>query len=168
MGEVKAGQLVDIQFIFNDGEDLSGTIYCYPMEYVEEQFQSFYHVLSNQGMRITEYSDTRIEGTISPQKDGVFMTSIPYDEGWTLYANGEKVETCVVLKGFLGAKLKKGDYTIKLVYHCPGLLKGFITTLFGILFFCMICKVERLQRQQRERKKQERKMLREDNANGEE
>lgn len=168
VGEVKAGQLVDIQFIFNDGEDLSGTIYCYPMEYVEEQFQSFYHVLSNQGMRVTEYSDTRIEGTISPQKDGVFMTSIPYDEGWTLYANGEKVETCVVLKGFLGAKLKKGDYTIKLVYHCPGLLKGFITTLFGILFFCMICKVERLQRQQRERKKQERKMLREDNANGEE
>lgn len=168
VGEVKAGQLVDIQFIFNDGEDLSGTIYCYPMEYVEEQFQAFYQILSNQGMRVTEYSDTKIEGTISPQKDGVFMTSIPYDEGWTLYANGEKVETCVVLEGFLGARLKKGDYTIKLVYHCPGLLKGFITTLFGILFFCMLCKVERLQRQQRERKKQERKMLREDNANGEE
>lgn len=168
VGEVRAGQLVDIQFIFNDGEELSGSIYCYPMEYVKEQFLLFYHILANQGMEITKYRETKIEGTISSQKDGVFMTSIPYDEGWTIYANGEKVDTCVVLEGFLGAKLKKGDYTIKMVYHCPGLLKGFITTLFGILFFCMICKVEYLQKQQRERKKQERTMLREVNANGEE
>lgn len=149
VGNVKAGQLVDIQFIFNDGEDLSGDIYCYPMEYVENQFLNFYHVLANQEMTVTDYSDTIITGTITVQKDGVFMTSIPYDEGWAIYANGDKVETCAVLEGFLGAQLPKGEYTIKMVYRCPGLLKGLIITLIGIVFFWLVCRMENLQRQKK-------------------
>lgn len=147
VGEVKAGQIVDIQFILNEGEDLSGNLYCYPMEFLDEQFQQFYSILSNQAMEMTAYSDTKIEGTISAMKDGVFMTSIPYDEGWTVYVNDEKVETIRVLEGFLGVELPKGDYTIKMVYQCPGLLKGLITTLFGILCFFIICKVEKQMRQ---------------------
>lgn len=143
VGKVKAGQIVDIQFVLNEGEDLSGTLYCYPMEFLDDQFQQFYSILSNQSMEMTEFSDTKIEGTISAQKDGVFMTSIPYDEGWTVYVNDEKVETCRVLESFLGVELPKGDYTIKMVYQCPGLVKGLITTLFGILFFFLICKVEK-------------------------
>lgn len=179
VGDVKAGQLVDIQFILNDGEDLSGDIYCYPMEYVESQFLNFYHILSNQEMTVSEYNDTRIEGSITVQKDGVLMTSIPYDEGWTIYANGNEVETCAVLEGFLGAQLPKGEYTIKMVYHCPGLLKGFITTLIGIYFFWLIYRVETLQRQKQIKEKTKQKgdesetvsvkkiVIREDNTNGE-
>lgn len=150
VGNVKAGQLVDIQFVLNDGDDLSGTLYCYPMEFVEDQFLNFYNVLANQGMEVTSYCDTRIEGTISTQKDGIFMTSIPYDDGWAIYANGEKVETCCILEGFLGAELEEGDYTIKMVYRCPGLLAGAIITLFGILCFWLICRVEGQQRIQNE------------------
>lgn len=193
VGEVKAGQLVDIQFIFNEGDDLSGDIYCYPMEFKRDQFLSFYEVMADRGMTVTDYSDTKIEGTIDVKEEGVFMTSIPYDEGWTIYANGEQVETCVLLEGFLGAILPEGENTIKMVYHCPGLLKGLITTIFGIIFFWFICRIEKLQRQEsikgefkkpseREseeeemrqaegektvQKEQERITIREDNVNGE-
>lgn len=150
VGKLKAGQLVDIQYVLNDGDNMSGTLYCYPMEFVEDQFLSFYNVLANQGMELTKYSDTKIEGTISAQKAGVFMTSIPYDEGWTMYANGKKVETCRILEGFLGAELDEGDYTIKMVYRCPGLLEGAGITLFGILCFWMMCRVESRQRIRKE------------------
>lgn len=149
IGKMKAGQMVDIQFILNEGEKLRGSVYCYPMEFKEDQFLAFYNVLANQSMKVTKYSSTKIEGTISAMKDDVFMTSIPYDEGWTIYANGKKVETCMVLDGFLGAKLKQGDYTIKMVYRAPGLMKGFLTTLIGIGIFYLICLFER---QRRERK----------------
>lgn len=150
VGKLKAGQLVDIQYVLNDGDNMSGTLYCYPMEFVEDQFLSFYNVLANQGMELTKYSDTKIEGTISAQKAGVFMTSIPYDEGWTMYANGKKVETCRILEGFLGAELDEGDYTIKMVYRCPGLPEGAGITLFGILCFWMMCRVESRQRIRKE------------------
>lgn len=150
IGEVKAGQIVDIQFILNEGEDLSGELYCYPMEFLDDQFQQVYNILSNQAMEVTAYSETKIEGSICVREDGVFMTSIPYDEGWTIYVNGEKRKTCRVLEGFLGVELLKGDYTIKMVYRCPGLMKGLITTLFGILCFLLICKIEKQTKQQRQ------------------
>lgn len=148
VGQVGAGQTVSIQFNLNEGDDLSGNLYCYPMEFLDDQFMLFQSILANQAMEVTEYSEREIEGTISTQKDGVFMTSIPYDEGWTIYVNGEEVTTCRVLEGFLGIPLEKGDYTIKMVYRSPGLIKGLITTLFGILCFFIICLWEKRKRQQ--------------------
>lgn len=143
IGNVRAGQLVDIQFVLNEGENLSGDLYCYPMEFVEEQFLKFQNVLANQSMRVTDYSDSKIEGNVTVSKDGVFMTSIPYDDGWSIYANGEKLDTYSILEGFLGADLSKGDYEIKMVYRCPGLIRGFVITIFGIFIFFLICKMEK-------------------------
>jgi uncharacterized membrane protein YfhO len=138
VGNVTAGQLVDIQFVLDDGEDMSGTLYCYPMEYVDSQFQAFYDIMEQRSMTVTSHSDTQIEGRLELSEGEVFMTSIPYDEGWTLYANGEQVDTCVLLEGFLGAELAPGSYTIKLVYRCPGLALGAVLTLLGILCFFVI------------------------------
>lgn len=146
VGNIKAGQQVDIQFELNEGKDQEGTLYCFPMEFVESQFDGFYNVLLNNAMEVTKVKDTRIEGNIQVKEDGVFMTSIPYDDGWTLYANGEKVETVRIMNSFIGAKLKKGDYELKLVYHCPGLKEGFAATIIGILCFIWIWKMENKKR----------------------
>ncbi|MDE6626272.1 MAG: YfhO family protein [Lachnospiraceae bacterium] len=143
VGEVTAGQTVDIQFILNDGDDMSGNLYCYPMKYEKEQFLAAYDILNSQSMTVTDYSSRKIEGTVLAKEDGVFMTSIPYDEGWTMYANGQKVRTQPILTGFLGAELPAGEYDIKMVYRCPGLLEGCLITLMGILSFWLIGKIEK-------------------------
>ena len=51
-----------------------------------------------------------------------------------------------MLEGFLGAELPAGDYEIKMVYHCPGLLRGLIATLLGILCFYGIYRMEQYMR----------------------
>lgn len=149
VGNVKAGQMVDVQFVLNDGEDMSGSIYCYPMEFLPDQFDQFYDAMADETLTVTKYKDTKIEGSIHVKEDGVFMTSLPYDDGWTIYANGEKLDSLVVLEGFLGAELPAGDYDIKLVYHCPGLFKGFVATLLGIICFFIIYKMEQHMRTKR-------------------
>lgn len=149
VGRMKAGQMVDIQFNLNDGEDLSGDLYCYPMEFQEEQFMAFYNKLLNQGMEVTKYEDQKIEGHITAVKDGILMISVPYDEGWTIYANGEKMDTYPLIGGLMGIDLPEGEYQIKMVYHCPGLLTGFVTTLLGILLFTVFIRFEKLQRARR-------------------
>lgn len=146
IGKVKKDQLVDIQFVLSDDEDMSGDLYCYPMEFNEDQFQKFYTILANQGMHVTEYNDRKIEGSISVMKDGVFMTSLPYDEGWSVYIDGQKENTYPVLNGFLAADLTKGEHQIRLVYRCPGLLTGLITTILGIVVFYTICYFEKRSR----------------------
>lgn len=149
VGKMRAGQMVDIQFNLNDGEDLSGDLYCYPMEFQEEQFMAFYNKLLNQGMEVTKYEDQKIEGNITAVKDGILMISVPYDEGWTIYANGEKMDTYPLIGGLMGIDLPEGEYQIKMVYHCPGLLTGFVTTLLGILLFAVLIRIEKLQRAER-------------------
>lgn len=149
VGNVKEGQMVDVQFVLNDGEDMSGSIYCYPMEFLPDQFNQFYDAMADETLTVTKYKDTKIEGSIHVKEDGVFMTSLPYDDGWTIYANGEKLDSLVVLEGFLGAELPAGDYDIKLVYHCPGLFKGFVATLLGIICFIIIYKMEQHMRMKR-------------------
>ena len=49
----------------------------------------------------------------------------------------------VVLEGFLGTELPAGDYAIRMVYHCPGLLRGFVATLLGIAAFWFLYKMEK-------------------------
>ena len=144
VGKMTAGQMVDIQFNLNDGDDLSGDLYCYPMEFQETEFITAYNKLLNQSMDVTKYSDARIEGNISVHTDGIFMTSIPYDEGWTLYANGEKMDTYALIEGLLGTDLPAGEYKIKMIYHCPGLRIGFLLTLAGAACFVAMIKIERI------------------------
>ena len=147
VGDVKAGQLVTIQFELTDGNNMSGDFYCYPMEFVDSQFQSFYDVISARGMNVKEYSDTRITGEISVAEDGVFMTSIPYDDGWKIYANNDELETYPVLQGFLAADLPAGDYAIRFEYHCPGMGIGLLLTGIGIAALVLIYKKEKEQRE---------------------
>lgn len=156
IGEMMAGQKVDIQFNLNNGEDLSGFLYCCPMEFVEEQFTAFHSVLANRSLNVTKYTSNSIEGTIHVEEDGIFMTSLPYDEGWTLYANGEKLNTMAVVEGFLATPLKKGDYTIKMVYHSPGLREGMLLTIFGIGVFVLLIRFEKRWKIQRIRRRKER------------
>lgn len=146
VGKVRKGQLVDIQFVLNDEEDMSGDLYCYPMEFNPDQFQAFYTVLANQGMEITQYHDREIEGTISAMKDGVFMTSLPYDEGWSVWIDGEKADAYPVLNGFLAADMEKGRHEVRLSYRCPGLLPGGITTIVGLIAFFIISGFEKRNR----------------------
>ena len=167
VGKMKAGQLVDLQFELNDGKDQNGELYCYPMEFVESQFNTFYNVLKDNSMKITDFKDTKIEGKISVKEDGVFMTSLPYDEGWHVFVNGKETETVSILDSFLGAKLSQGDYDIKLVYRCPGLREGFILTVIGTLCFVLICMLERNVKQRR-RIKYKQIDIKEDKGNGEE
>ena len=156
IGEMMAGQKVDIQFNLNNGEDLSGFLYCCPMEFVEEQFTAFHSVLANRSLNVTKYTSNSIEGTIHVDEDGIFMTSLPYDEGWTLYANGEKLNTMAVVEGFLATPLKKGDYTIKMVYHSPGLREGILLTIFGIGVFVLLIRFEKRWKIERIRRRKER------------
>lgn len=142
IGDMKAGQMVDIQFELNEEEDLSGELYCYPMKYLEYQFDAFYNSLNERGMKVESVSDTKITGKITSGKNEMFMTSIPYDDGWKIYCDGEEVETYILLDAFLGAELPEGEHEIRLVYCSPGIKEGLIITLSGIILFLILIYIE--------------------------
>ena len=65
---------------------------------------------------------------INLSKDNLVFFSIPYDEGWTAYVNGQKAEIEKVNIGFMAVKAAAGDNEIKFVYETPGLKIGVMIT----------------------------------------
>lgn len=85
---------------------------------------------------IHEYTDDHFEGTIDVKKgDELIYTSIPYDEGWKVYADGERVEIQKLINGVVGFSLEEGEHTLELKYRPDCLYLGiFISILGGISF----------------------------------
>ncbi len=72
-------------------------------------------------------------GSINMKKDGYLVTSIPYDEGFTIKIDDQIVPKEKVNLAFLGTKLTKGYHTITITYQSPWLKTGLITSLIGLI-----------------------------------
>lgn len=129
VGDVTAGSTVVVSA--NDGSTVSG-LYAYAFDL--NAFTQVYNVLNSQGYIIDEYSDTRINGKINATSNGLMYTSIPYDEGWTVYVDGVKANTTKICKdAFTGVYLTAGNHTIEFKYTPKGFIPGITITIICIL-----------------------------------
>ncbi len=65
-----------------------------------------------------------IAGSVDVERDGYFVTSIPYDPNFEVRMDGKAVETEKVNTAFLGFSIGKGKHDVELVYHAPGRKAG--------------------------------------------
>ncbi len=82
------------------------------------------------------FREDRIEGTLSV-KEGMtrVMTTIPYDEGWKITANGQKVKFEKTMDALIAFDLPAGEYDIVLKYRPSCVTVGALITSAGILLF---------------------------------
>ena len=79
-----------------------------------------------------------IKGEITMSEDGYIATSYPFDQGFTVYADGKEIEIEKVNKAFLGFKLSEGAHEVTIVYHSPLLKEGMIASIIGFLLLIFI------------------------------
>ena len=72
--------------------------------------------------------NTGFSAEVRRDKDDLVFFSVPYDEGWTAYVNGEPAEIEKVNVGFMAVKVGKGTSNIRFEYRTPGLANGLIIT----------------------------------------
>lgn len=63
------------------------------------------------------------------------VTSIPFDEGWTLKANGKEKEIFLVNGGFVGFITEVGETNYELSYFTPNLKLGLTSSFVGLLMW---------------------------------
>ena len=66
--------------------------------------------------------------TLSQDQETVF-TSIPYDTGWEVYVDGNRVETEKVDLGLIGFKADNGTHSVEFRYHINGLKTGILISI---------------------------------------
>jgi len=118
--------------------------------YNEDEMQRLYDSLKDGAMNVTEYNDGYVKANIEIKDDSqMLFTSIPYDEGWTIYANGTEVQPVELLDGaFIGLDLGKGEYELEFKYEAPGARLGLVISLvslgiYGILVLLFFVNIKR-------------------------
>ena len=78
-------------------------------------------------------------GTISNEKEGFLLLTIPDQDGWEVYVDGKKTETINGDYGFLAVKLAAGNHEVKAVYHIPYMKQGAVVSILGVLLLTGYC-----------------------------
>ncbi len=91
--------------------------------------------LHKNGFELTEFDTDLIKGTVKAEKDGVMLFSIPFDEGWSVTLDGEKVAAQKAAGYLLCFDISEGEHEIELSYTVPGIKTGAIISLVSLIAF---------------------------------
>lgn len=118
LGECSAGTQVHIT---NDkSESIIFHVYRLNFDALDEA----YAVLCRQTMENECVEGREITGTVDVKEEGRLILSVPADDGWELYVDGEKTDIQPFKESLIGVHLKKGTHKIRLRYTTPGLKTG--------------------------------------------
>lgn len=117
-----------------DVEECYADIFAYTVD--DEVLKTGYDRLNQNALNVTKHSDTGIEGTISVSENSYLYSSIPYDEGWSIYIDGEKADTFKIGNAMLGASIKQGEHTVEYRYSPRGLKYGIIISAASFSGVC--------------------------------
>lgn len=97
----------------------------------EEAFRDAASELKDQSWQVVRCNNTYIKAVISPTNDGVLFTTIPYQKGWEVYVDGNRVNTYEVCDALLAFDVTSGNHTIEMKFKVLGLIPGAILTAVG-------------------------------------
>lgn len=124
----------------------------------EEAFVSDINILKQNQWEIDmeKSNDRYLEGTVTAHEGQIFVTSIPYEPGWTIKVDGKKIDSNIIenenedgsitllndsnggegevliLGTMIGIRLSPGEHTISMKYTPPGFNIGLVTLILGI------------------------------------
>ncbi|MCD7796636.1 MAG: YfhO family protein [Clostridiales bacterium] len=114
-----------------ESEDSYFEIYCYSLN--EDVLKSGWSSLAQNAIEVTSYSDTEITGTVTSKKNCYLYSSIPFDEGWKVYVDGEETEIFEIGDAMLGIAITAGEHEITYKYSPTGLKYGAIISAAAVI-----------------------------------
>lgn len=137
IGYFNKGDKISVYAQLEQGQSGSAQVYVNLLN--QDVFEQGYEKISKDVMTTTNLTGSSMEGTIDVSEDGLFYTSVPYEEGWTAVVDGKEVEITPVGGSLVAFPLSKGSHEIKLYYYPKGFWPGFIATVICVLTFAGLC-----------------------------
>ncbi|MBO5138610.1 MAG: YfhO family protein [Bacilli bacterium] len=106
-------------------------IKTYVMDYETAKFDTV------NDLKINKSSSTISFNTNTSDNEYV-ITSFPYDDGFSVYVDGEMVKKEVVNTAFLGFKLEPGKHNVLIKYVAPFYKCGVFVSLIGLISFIFL------------------------------
>ena len=100
-------------------------LYALPLEHYPELAEK----LREEPLENVVLEDNTLSGTIDVTGTKVLCVTVPYENGWTAYVDGQEAEILRVNYAFMGLKLTEGHHEITFKYHVPYLTAGIVVSL---------------------------------------
>ena len=134
--DVESGDIINV--VSTDDEVTDITVITAIMDY--DALDEAMALLADEQYEISEFSDTYVSGTITLSEDGYMFTSIPAENGWKVYVDGQEAEYDTYEDAFIMIALSAGTHTVEFKYVPMGLYIGLIISLVCLALFvlCML------------------------------
>ncbi len=140
MAETADGSRVATLILQRDPGSVVSFLHAYCAMTNPENLSEVYKSLLPGALKMTSFTETRIEGTVLVSEDlPVLYTSIPYDRGWHISVDGIETDTFAVMDGaFLAAKLTPGEHSVVMYYDDRRAYIGSGMALAGLVLFMIL------------------------------
>ena len=133
VGDVTPMDSVEVRVLCDKGE--SGTMTVTAAQLDNDLFFQGYDILNASTLNITSFRQTKVDGTITCDRDGLFYTSVPQNGNWRLYVDGEEAQITLVGNCMISTHLTQGEHTIGLRYQNKAFSLGWKVSLLSVAVF---------------------------------
>jgi len=130
------------RFVSTDDKDEYIDARVYRVNY--DSLKKLYYILNKNPLYLSKISDSHLVGNVHTVEGTTLFTSIPYDEGWSVYVDGKKAEKIKLLDAFIGLKLEKGQHEIEFKYVSSGIIEGAVISAVSLALLLLICLVKKV------------------------
>ncbi len=106
-----------------------------------DAFKAAIEKLSKVQYQIESYTESSFAGSISTlNANQTILTTIPYDEGWQIYLDGERVDYYKTLNALIAFDIEDGgEHTLTMKYMPKAFVIGASCSIVCILLFVLLC-----------------------------
>lgn len=108
-----------------------------------ELFETDIARLKENEITIDKLSESHITMTTNAVESNILFTSIPYEKGWRVTINGEKVQPIKTLDSLMAFELGNGQQNIELRFIPHGFITGSIISLLSLLGLIFLFLIKR-------------------------
>ncbi|MDR3132487.1 MAG: YfhO family protein [Prevotellaceae bacterium] len=102
-------------------------------QYLLEDLAADVDSLRQDTFQMTYFSQNKIQGNITLNKDKLLFFTIPFDKGWKVFDNDAPVTMEQVNIGFSGVFLRAGTHQLELRFESPVFRMGIIVSIISFL-----------------------------------
>ena len=103
-------------------------LYALPLDHYPERAE----MLRQDSLENVVLGTNELSGTIDITGNKILCVTVPYEDGWTAYVDGQETEILRANYAFMGLNLSEGHHEIVLKYHVPYLTEGIIVSLVSM------------------------------------
>jgi uncharacterized membrane protein YfhO len=99
---------------------------------------SYTEALKESALENVTIGTNRVSGTISADQDKILVLSIPYQNGWTAYVDGEEVELSRANYMYMALPISAGEHSVELTFAIPGVKYALVITPVSVVLWIVI------------------------------